>query len=1061
MKRVLGISSLFIAVATAQAASYIVVLKDRAVAEGGERAQIARSQAPVEAMLRQRGIRVNGESHVLLNALFVDADPAELSAIRALPGVAYVQREQRFELLLDRAEQLINVPAAWSALGGMVNAGAGMKIAVIDTGIEATHPAFQDKSMTAPAGFPQCGVYQMPLVALNCAQFTNSKVIVARSYVPQVAAGTGASPAATSRPDDITPRDRVGHGTAVAMAAAGAMNAGPADTITGVAPKAWLGSYKVFGSPGLNDFTSTRGGLAALSDAFSDGMDVAVLSLGGPAFSGPDDNGAICGLPAGQACDVWATAVKNAVNGGMVVVIAAGNAGQNGVIVQPTLGTINTPGIAPAAITVGATTNSHSWSNPLTVNGLGLFHSLLGSGPAPNPSLAAPLADAVNVTDSMACNAAPAGSLNGAYVLVDRGVCTFAQKVQNLQSGGAAGVIITNSVGDDSVLVPGGLGGGATSIPATFIGYDDGVAIRAHLQNNGFATAMMGTALSPYDVTTGNQAAGFTSRGPVLATGALKPDISAPGTDLYLAAQTYDPNGALYGANGYVVSQGTSFAAPLVAGVAALVKQANPSLSAARIKSAVVNTATQDVTDAGAPASVLAMGAGKANAGAAVGANVVAEPATASFGIVQAGKLPVNIPIQLTNVGNSSVSLTVALNRRTAENTAKTSIDRPSLTLAAGQTNTVNLTLSGTAPDPGLYEGFVTVTGGSSTVSIPYLFVAGDGVPYNIVPVAGSGDDGTVNGANAQGALVLQLLDRYGVPVPNAPVRWSVASGGGSVRIQDLATDIYGFAGAVVRLGPDPGTNEFLAVTAGLATSFDVTARPQPAITPQGVVNAASFQQSAAPGSYIAIFGSALADGTQINGTPYLEVALNKTSVSFDTPAGSYPGHLHFVTPGQVNVQVPWELQGQTSVQMKVTVQDSFGSLYTLPLSAYAPGIFEYSAAGVNYAAARDENFALITTSNPARAGHTIQIYCNGLGPVSNQPASGDPASGTQLSYTNATVTATIGGKDAPVSFSGLTPTTVGLYQVNVTVPSGMGGVLPVTVNVGGVTSVESKIAVQ
>ena len=456
---------------------YVLVLNAAPVAARGDRQQISRAQLSVKAELRARQIEVSGETHTLLNALFVVADTAQLPQLRAIPGVQYVVREPRFHMNLDRAEQLINVPAAWNLIGGgMTNAGAGIKIGVIDTGIQSTHPAFQDATLTAPPNYPVCSVFQMPLLPLDCTQFTNNKVIVARSYVSTIAAGSGANPAANSRPDDLSPRDRIGHGTAVAMAAAGSTNGGLEDTITGVAPKAFLGSYKVFGSPGLNNFTFGQTVIDALQDAYSDGMDIAVLSLGSVAFSGPDDAGAVCGLTNNAACDPWAAAVKNAVNAGMLVVVAAGNEG-------PQFGTVDSPGTAALALTVGASTNSHNWSNPLTVSGLGVFHSLLGGGPAPSASLNAVLGDAAAVGDPEACNPLPPGSLGGTYALVQRGTCNFSAKVQNLQNAGAVGAIIVNNTGDNSVVAPGGLGG-ASSIPAALIGYDDGQAIRAWLQSN-------------------------------------------------------------------------------------------------------------------------------------------------------------------------------------------------------------------------------------------------------------------------------------------------------------------------------------------------------------------------------------------------------------------------------------------------------------------------------------------------------------------------------------------------------------------------------------------------
>src|SRR5205823_11742688 len=105
--------------------------------------------------------------------------------------------------------------------------------------------------------------------------------------------------------------------------------------------------------------------------------------------------------------------------------------------------------------------------------------------------------------------------------------------------------------------------------------------------------------------------------------------------------------------------------------------------------------------------------------------------------------------------------------------------------------------------------------------------------------------------------------------------------------------------------------------------------------------NAATFQvgQGLAPGSYISIFGNLLADATAIASTPALPLSLASVAVSFDGGGLSLPGHLHFVSPDQVNVQIPWEFQGQTSVKMKVTVSDLlYSNVYTVPLAAYSPG---------------------------------------------------------------------------------------------------------------------------
>jgi minor extracellular serine protease Vpr len=1014
------------------------------------RARVRGAHASVKAALRARGVRVVTETDTLLNAIFVVADETQAAALDSIPGVDGVVPMRWIHRDLDHAEQLTNVPAAWSVLGGMSNAGAGVKIAIIDSGIDNTHAAFQDSSVTPPAGFPIC-----PQTDVNACAYTNTKVIVARSYVSLFDKGTGAG---DSRPDDETPRDRVGHGTAVAMAAAGVTNAGPSDTITGVAPKAFLGNYKVFGSPGLNDYAGEDAVIQALEDAFNDGMDIANLSLGYTPFNGPADTGTKCGLRGSAACDPFAYVAESATMNGMIVVAAAGNEGDLG-NVTPTLSTISSPADAADVIAVGASTNSHQWFYPLTINGSGSYHSQPGTGPQPSSNWGGPVMDASSAGDAQACSALTPNSLSGAIALVARGNCLFTDKIQNAQNAGATGVIVSNNPGDDTLVV---MAAGGTGIPATFIGYDDGQTIRSFLRSNPRASVVISTALQSQDVSTYNQMAVFSSRGPVPGTAALKPDVTAPGTDLYLAAERYDPFGDLYSPNGYLASQGTSFASPQVAGMAALVFQKNRNLSVAQVRSALIDTASQSLTDGGSPAALLAGGAGLVNAGNAVSTNLVASPASVSFGVIRTGLLPLTQQIILTNVGTSTLSLSLGMNHLTPENNATTAIapNQANITLAAGQNSTLNLTLSGSTPNPGIYQGFVTIQGAGTPFNIPYLYMVGDGVPYNIIPITGNGDDGTTNQTIASGYISLKLVDQYGLPVPNAPVTYAVSSGGGSLSNQLRSTNSYGFGQAQATFGSVAGTNVFTATAAGLTATFTATSRNPPVINVNGAVDAAYPQpgQGVAPGSYIAVYGVNLAPATEGYSTPYLPVAIAQTSVSFDSANGSAPGHLTYISPVQVNLQIPWEMQNQSTAQIKVSIEDSSGALYSLPLVPYAPAIFASNGA----AAALDASFHVISNSNQAKQGQNISLYCNGLGPVTNQPASGDPAPGPpNLSNTMATPTVMISGQNATVLFSGLAPGYAGLYQINVTVPNVGSGVKQVTVAIGEVTSQPVNLAVQ
>src|SRR5260370_2094317 len=315
----------------------------------------------------------------------------------------------------SRATQLMNAPAAWNALGGMQNAGAGMKIAILDTGIDQNHASFQDTSLKMPAGYPLCNVP-------NCSSFSNNKATVDPSYVSILAHGSDPNnPADDSRPDDYSPRDRVGHGSATASCAAAAPNTGPAQiTIVGMAPKAYLGNYKIFGSPQINDDATDDAIIQALEDALNDHMDVASLSIGGTALTGPLDTGAACGNAAGIPCDLVPPVVEMAVKAGMVVVIAAGNDGDGQFSTSgPSFNTIESPGDAPSAITVGATTSSHYLTEGVEVPGAAVPSGLqksnvaVGYGGFPGGAVAAPLIAATQLGDNgLACSGLPAGSLN-------------------------------------------------------------------------------------------------------------------------------------------------------------------------------------------------------------------------------------------------------------------------------------------------------------------------------------------------------------------------------------------------------------------------------------------------------------------------------------------------------------------------------------------------------------------------------------------------------------------------------------------------------------------------
>jgi uncharacterized protein (TIGR03437 family) len=370
--------------------------------------------------------------------------------------------------------------------------------------------------------------------------------------------------------------------------------------------------------------------------------------------------------------------------------------------------------------------------------------------------------------------------------------------------------------------------------------------------------------------------------------------------------------------------------------------------------------------------------------------------------------------------------------------------------------------LEGNPPATGSYEGTIGITGGAVDVHVPYLYLSGPGSPFNIYPVINGNFTPVVN--DQQWLVAFKVIDQFGIPVSGLGVNLTTNSGG-NIGDFDNQTDKLGIAGGFVNVGASPGDQVFTGSAGGLSTDFFAFARPMPTIS--RVVNGASFEtgNGLAPGSYITIFGSALSPATQGLSTNYLPLAMSNVSVSFDAPGISVPGRLSFVSDQQINVQVPWELQGASSAQIKVSIGDVSSSLATIQLNGYSPAPFEYNdaASGKAIAIAQDANYALISASNPAKRGQTIVLYMNGLGPVDNRPPSGEASPSVEpLARSRVVPAVTVGGRPAQVTFSGLAPFFVGLYQLNVVIPADAPtGVQPLGISVNGVNARMSNLPIQ
>ena len=642
------------------------------------------------AVLVSPNLRVRTELRKLVNAVSIEVSDGELAAIAALPGVKRVQLVKEYHALLDASVPLINAPALWDRLGGVGVAGQGMKIAILDTGIDITNPLFSDTGYSTPSGFPKTNNGSDAL--------TNKKVIAAKSFI---------KPASDAH-------DGNGHGSNVAGIAAGSVASSPLGTISGVAPMAYLGNYRVLDASGSGGTDLIARGI---EEAVADGFDVLSMSFGGTA-----DN----------SLDVAAAACEAAVAAGRVVVVAAGNDG-------PDAATISSPGIAPSAITVAASTNAHvvgpviNVANASDISNLltGIGSTLGASSSAVFDSALGPLPYVDPDPQGRACSSLPSGSLTGKIALIERGNCSFVNKINSVAAAGAVAVIIFNR--DPSEDTPGSTGGGdnlftmdttGTTIPSFFIVRSRGLALRSFLAANPGATVSIATFGS--GSFTPDVLADFSSRGPS-SLGALKPDVAAPGVIIYsAAARTGDPVSGVVDPSGFLAISGTSQATPHVAGAAALIKQLNPSFTPDQVKSALMNSATTDVfttADQTTRVGVLDNGGGRVDLARASSVSGTFAPASLSFGIrkLKAFDVTASIDLQITSVVDGQNNFTVNVQQLNPGAGITVTPSTGSLALARGQTGTATITMAAIAGSQRRdYTGYIVVTGGGQTLHVPY-----------------------------------------------------------------------------------------------------------------------------------------------------------------------------------------------------------------------------------------------------------------------------------------------------------------------------------------------------
>lgn len=236
-----------------------------------------------------------------------------------------------------------------------------------------------------------------------------------------------------------------------------------------------------------------------------------------------------------------------------------------------------------------------------------------------------------------------------------------------------------------------------------------------------------------------------------------------------------------------------------------------------------------------------------------------------------------------------------------------------------------------------------------------------------------------------------------------------------------------------------------------------------PTITSGGIVNGASFRDPTDPngavalGAIVSIFGADLAGSTQVAQALPLPTTLGGTIVTFN----GIPAPLFFVSPSQINAQVPFEVTpGTVSVQVK---RGATSEPQQVSIAGFSPGIFTLNRQGTGAGAIlHADTFELVSETNPARPGEFVSIFCTGLGRLRSAVASGQiapspPPETLSLPQVN------IAGIPSEVTFSGLAAGFVGLYQVNVRVPAGVpsGNAVPVVLTINSVPSNTVSIAVQ
>jgi minor extracellular serine protease Vpr len=654
--------------------------------------------------------RIGRRFQVLLNALTVSLPATRLPLLMRQGSVAKVYPSLPYTLALDHSPSVIGADVLRRTAGAD---GTGIKIAVVDDGIDQTNPFFNPAGFAYPPGFPR-----------GATRWTSPKVIVARTFPGPNSGSPGRL--------GVDPNESF-HGTHVAGIAAGdSGTTAPAGAdhptvagLSGVAPRAWLGNYRVFTVPTpLGNVANTPEIVAAFEAAVRDGMDVVNFSGGGPQVD--------------PANDALVEAIHNLAAAGVVPVIAAGNDRDDF-----GMGSAGSPATAPDAISVAAVSNTHVFAPALDVTAPGAPPVLLGIPFQGVNGTRAPVAwgssdqTLVDAGSIVATNGKPVPrnlcgppgaldqpqeklpprSLSGSIALVDRGLCPLADKAAQVRAAGGIGIVYADNREGEANVLPVQL-----PIPGGTVANLDAAHLRAYMAGHGGRAAIR-IGRSPLELETGRSGVitSFSSAGPTAFGHDLKPDISAPGSQILSSTLPRIDRSR------FAVFDGTSMATPHVAGAAALLLQLHRSWTPSQVKSALVSTAGPAWGDTARTqeAPVTLEGGGLVALPDANNPELFTDPVSLSFeGLnVLHGAASRGLLLRLTDAGAGSGTWQVQVAPQAA--TDGTSVDVPSFVVVppSGEADVAVVARAGATAAAGENYGFIVLRKGDVTRRVPYLFL--------------------------------------------------------------------------------------------------------------------------------------------------------------------------------------------------------------------------------------------------------------------------------------------------------------------------------------------------